>query len=201
MYQQVLKFQPETIYHIYNHGNAGDNIFKNEDNYLYFLEKYKFHFSPVADTIAYCLLPNHFHFAIKIKSETEIRLFGELNSCKNCSEIISCQASNWLNAYAKGFNKENNRVGSLFRESLKRKIVSNNNYLLNLVNYIHHNAVSHGFATQNNEWKFSSFNAYFSNRKSNIAKEILHNFMSNNPEMHIATSAGFDNSFFLDLEY
>ncbi len=60
-------------YHIYNHANGFENIFNEERNYRFFLEKYQFYISPIADTLAYCLMPNHFHFLIKIKSEEELR--------------------------------------------------------------------------------------------------------------------------------
>ena len=49
-------------YHIYNRGNNRENIFKETRNYRYFLTLYAKHIEPVADTFAYCLLPNHFHW-------------------------------------------------------------------------------------------------------------------------------------------
>lgn len=36
--------------------------------------KYKIYIGPIADTYAFCLMPNHFHFLIKIKSEEELQL-------------------------------------------------------------------------------------------------------------------------------
>ncbi len=58
---------PSTTYHIYNHANGGDNLFREEENYHYFLRKWKQHIHPVADTLAYCLMPNHFHFMVTVK--------------------------------------------------------------------------------------------------------------------------------------
>ena len=58
----------ENYYHIYNRGNNKENIFVNDDNYLFFLDKWKLHLHPHTDTLAYCLMPNHFHFLIKVKS-------------------------------------------------------------------------------------------------------------------------------------
>jgi REP element-mobilizing transposase RayT len=62
----------DTYYHIYNRGNNRDNIFFQERNYYYFLELYNKFITPVADTFAYCLLRNHFHISVRIKSEAEI---------------------------------------------------------------------------------------------------------------------------------
>ena len=59
---------PDQFYHIYNRGNGGQWIFYKEKNYPYFLEKYKAYMLEYWDTYAYCLLPNHFHLMIKVKS-------------------------------------------------------------------------------------------------------------------------------------
>ena len=64
--------QPGVFYHIYNRGNNGEDLFREERNYLYFLKLYEKYITPIADTYAYCLLKNHFHFFVRIKSEDEI---------------------------------------------------------------------------------------------------------------------------------
>jgi putative transposase len=58
-------------YHIYNRGNNRENIFFEERNYRYFLRLYVKYAEPVADTYAYCLLRNHFHFLVRIKTVGE----------------------------------------------------------------------------------------------------------------------------------
>ena len=60
---------PDTYYHTFNHANGDDNLFKEERNYSFFLNKYYQHINPIADTVAWCLMPNHFHLLIKIKNE------------------------------------------------------------------------------------------------------------------------------------
>src|SRR5690554_7732864 len=62
----------EKYYHIYNHANGDENLFREQKNYEYFLEKYKQHINPIAETIAWCLMPNHFHLLVKMKTEEEI---------------------------------------------------------------------------------------------------------------------------------
>ena len=54
-------------YHIYNRGNNGETIFRDARNYPYFLKLYAEYVEPVAETYAYCLLPNHFHFLVRIR--------------------------------------------------------------------------------------------------------------------------------------
>jgi hypothetical protein len=62
----------DTCYHIYNRGNNRENIFIQERNTQHFLNLYSKYIDPVADTFAYCLLRNHFHLAVRVKSEEEI---------------------------------------------------------------------------------------------------------------------------------
>ena len=59
---------PNNVYHIFNHANGFENIFVSGENYRFFLEKYKNHISPIAETYAYCLMPNHFHFVLRIRN-------------------------------------------------------------------------------------------------------------------------------------
>lgn len=66
----------ETYYHIYNKGINVENIFKEHKNYQYFLSQFNYFISPIDDTYAYCLLPNHFHILIRTKNEIEIRLIN-----------------------------------------------------------------------------------------------------------------------------
>jgi hypothetical protein len=64
----------DTYYHIYNRGARlrRENIFFEERNYDLFMRLYEKHLAPVTDLLAYCLLRNHFHFGLMVKSEEEI---------------------------------------------------------------------------------------------------------------------------------
>ncbi|WP_423130326.1 transposase [Gaoshiqia sp. Z1-71] len=67
-----MKVEPLTYghyYHIYNRGNNSCNIFREADNYEHFLELYDKYISPVADTFAWVLMPNHFHLLVRIKED------------------------------------------------------------------------------------------------------------------------------------
>ena len=68
-------FQPNTYHHVYNHAIGHENLFRNEGNYEYFLNKYAEYLFPVCQTYAYCLMANHFHLLIKIRSEEELVAF------------------------------------------------------------------------------------------------------------------------------
>lgn len=44
-------FRASTVYHVYNHANGSDNLFREADNYRFFIEKCKKYISPIADTL------------------------------------------------------------------------------------------------------------------------------------------------------
>lgn len=79
--QIIEKLLPGKFYHIYNRGNNRENIFIERRNYTYFLEQWPKHVSLVAETYAYCLMKNHFHFLVRIHNEMEItKLIETLNT-------------------------------------------------------------------------------------------------------------------------
>ena len=69
-----MKFSPNNIYHIYNQGNDRQTIFFNRNDYLIFLNLYKRLLSPNLATIAWCLMPNHFHFMVYTDEKCSIKI-------------------------------------------------------------------------------------------------------------------------------
>jgi len=53
MKSNILPLQNENFYHIYTRGINGENIFKDTENYYYFLDKYAIFILPIADTYVY----------------------------------------------------------------------------------------------------------------------------------------------------
>lgn len=177
---------PGNYYHIYNHANSNEDLFLNDRNYDFFLQKFKKYITPVATIYTYCLMPNHFHFLLKIKESDIVDLkslemkkkFNLLRTFQSRDEFISVyvskQFSNLFSSYTQAFNKENSRRGSLFLKNFRRKKITDENYFIRLVNYIHNNAVLHGFVLKPEQWKFSSYNAIVSNKSTLIDKvEVL----------------------------
>ncbi len=63
-----IPLQYGQTYHVYNRGINRETIFVADHNYRHFLRLYAHHVAPIADTYAYCLLPNHFHFLVHINA-------------------------------------------------------------------------------------------------------------------------------------
>ncbi len=59
-----MNFNEKEIYHIYNRGNNSQLIFFEKENYNHFLRLVKKFLLPNCEILAWCLMPNHFHFLI-----------------------------------------------------------------------------------------------------------------------------------------
>lgn len=149
-----MLFTPENIYHVYNRGNNRQLIFFEERNYVYFLDKLKKHVSKYSDIICYCLMPNHFHFLIQVKSIVNDK---ELNN----------EIAVMLRSYTRAINIQENRTGSLFQQKTKAKNVRS--YANVYFNYIHQNPLRAGIADKIEDWKHSSFGEYLETKESNIS--------------------------------
>lgn len=114
----IESFEPERYYHIVNHAVGCENLFRNNENYRYFLEKYIKYTQTICDTYACCLMPNHFHFLVKIYSLENLSKHPKFKF--DIHKLIMQQFSNLLNAYAKAYNKKYNRKGALFMDFTKR---------------------------------------------------------------------------------
>ncbi|RZL50025.1 MAG: transposase, partial [Pedobacter sp.] len=136
------------------------DIFREGNNYIYFLKLAIKHILPVADVYSYCLLKNHFHFLVKIKPIENLQ--------------VEQNFSNFFNAYAKAFNKKYNRTGKLFEERFKRKKVNEDSYLTQLIYYIHSNPQKHKLLNDFRNYQYSSYRALASSKKTELKrKEVL----------------------------
>jgi len=180
MYQDIL--HPEGYFHIYNRANGRENLFTEDDNYLFFLQKYKRHIVPVADTLAYALMPNHFHFLVRIRDLKELR--STLSEFETLTELeqskkLSRQFSHLFNSYAQAFNKKYGRHGSLFQRPFKRNQISSETHLKRAILYVHRNPVHHGFTERMEDWPYTSYESLMSEKHTQLArKQVMKLFES-----------------------
>ena len=188
MPQKRKALESGKIYHVWTHANGDENLFRSDDDYGYFLEKYLYHLCPVVQTYAYCLMPNHLHLMIRVRKENEVLDYlrkkkgkPDLQGFDNLggfSKVIAQQFSNLFNAYAKAYNLRYDRMGSLFVPNFRRKQIDSDEYYLKLIIYIHSNPVHHGFVKHPAEWVYSSWHAYIRNmetrtQKSDVLKWLI----------------------------
>ena len=99
--------------------------------------------------LAYCLMGNHFHFAIRVGNIPLSRIMHRL-----------------LTAHAVAFNARNDRRGHLFQARYKSVLCLNDRYLITLIRYIHMNPVRAGLVSRPELWQWSSHRHYAERRSS-----------------------------------
>ena len=166
---------PGVYYHIYNRGNNRENLFLEKRNYPYFLSLYTKYIEPIADTYAYCLMRNHFHLLVRIKTEEEYQTSRVLETREVSlakKKFNPSQAfGNLFNAYAKAINKGYGRSGSLFEERFGRIPVTNDSYFTNLIFYIHYNPQKHGFVDDFHDWEWSSYETLIGTGETKLKRD------------------------------
>ena len=183
MPRPTLPLHPNRLYHIYAHANGDENLFRQMVNYHYFLQLYAQHVHPVVKTYAYCLLPNHVHFMVRVREVEVLKAFGlrkgktlqGAEALRGLSKLVSRQFSHLFNAYTQAYNRRFGRRGSLFEPNFRRKSVDHEAYADRLMVYIHMNAVHHRLVSSVDAWPHSSWHAYqweaMQKRKSALARE------------------------------
>ncbi len=166
MYIQPL--QEGQFFHIYNRGVNGENLFKKDRNYYYFLQQYIAYCSDVFETYAYALLKNHFHLLVHVKENADV---PKHNGQGMIRLTASKQLSHFFNSYAQSINNAYKRTGSLFESPFERKLIDDNSYMTSVIYYCHYNPQLHGFVNDFKEWKFSSYHSILKNDNTFLASE------------------------------
>jgi len=161
---------PNTSYHIFNHANGFEKVFREDENFRYFLDKYQLYIAPIAETYAYCLLPNHFHLVVRIRKREVIealilnnfskveRNFGKVGvPDEEIERYISKQFSNLFSSYTQSFNKMYKRMGSLFIKNFKRNPILDKEQFTNTIIYTHRNPIHHGYCRSYTDWRYTSY--------------------------------------------
>lgn len=129
----------ESYYHVYARGNSRQEIFLEDDDYLYFLNLFRRYLSDEEvknsagipyeklddrlEALCYCLMPNHFHLLLYQQEEgTMQRLMRGV-----------------MTGYSRYFNTKYKRSGSLFESRYKASLISDQKYLEHITRYIHLN--------------------------------------------------------------
>jgi putative transposase len=192
MKNNEIPLLPNKMYHIFNHANGSENLFIKSENFKYFLKRYAEYINPIAETFAYCLMPNHIHFMIKIADADRLQLAYQQKNKRKDSEndclplkqedlpkFVSREFGSLFSAYSQAFNKQQNRMGSLFMPNFKRKLIDSDSYYKSLIHYIHSNPVHHGFVKNAYEWEYSSLHSFISEKTTHLKREEALNWFGN----------------------
>lgn len=121
-------------------GVDGRDIFADDRDRSIFMENLTRVVRESGSTLlAYCLMGNHFHLAVKV-SDTP----------------LSALIQRLLTNYVAAFNLRHERTGHLFQARYKAIVCLNESYLARLIYYIEMNPVRAGFVAQPHDWPWSS---------------------------------------------
>ena len=185
-----MEIEPGKYYHFYNRSNNEELLSKSEENYEYFLKTYGAYFGKLFSTLAYCLMPTHFHFLIKIKEMSDTFKVSDISppnsdtlEVSDISIIIKKNIALFLSGYTKAINKRYKRHGSLFQPHSKAKEIGDEKYLLTLISYIHQNPVRSQLVAKAEEWKFSSYQDLIGIRNGTLPdREFVKQYFKTNRE-------------------
>ncbi len=192
----LAPFSEGNNYHIYNRTNNKEQLFKSDENRLYFLRQYAKYLSPFVDTFSWCLLPNHFHFLVRIKTEEEIKKYLQqvqrgdtfskgvtsnstlkpiekkyLQNEASLSELIELEWKRFFTSYSMAFNKQHSRTGNLFHRPFKRIQVNKESYFTQAIIYIHANPLKHKVVKNFASYQWSSYQSILSDKPTHLCKQ------------------------------
>ena len=140
------------LYHVMARGNNGQKIFLKRSDYEAFLEalkivrkRYPFYL------YAYILMSNHFHLLLEVREAPTARIMQSL-----------------LTGYVRRFNGVHRQRGHLFQGRYKAIVCDRESYLLELVRYIHLNAVRAKLVERPGDWAWSGHGEYLGREKSGL---------------------------------
>jgi putative transposase len=136
-------------YHVMNRGRRAEKIFTEKKDYELFLELLK-ESSELFNikVAAYCMMPNHYHLLLHTPDGNLSRCMRQING-----------------VYTQRFNRAHRYDGQLFRGRYKSILVEAENYLLELLRYIHKNPLQAGLCHNLGDYEWSSHKGYMSDAK------------------------------------
>jgi len=137
-------------YHVMNRGRRGEDVFIEEQDYQLFVKVLKESSELWNVKIsAFCLMSNHYHLLIQTPGANLSRCMRHING-----------------VFTQRFNRAHGIDGQIFRGRYKSILVGEENYLIEILRYIHFNPTKGGLVDDPAEYAWSSFNAYMSNDNS-----------------------------------
>lgn len=181
----LANFVENGIYHVYNRTNNKELLFKTDENRLFFLRQYAKYLEPYLDTFCWILLPNHFHFLVRIKNTEEIKNHLKTISSQILKPIerkyledgittellIELEWKRFFTSYSMAFNKQHQRTGNLFHRPFKRVQIVKETHFTQAIIYIHANAFKHKICKDFMEYNWSSWRSLISSNPTKLCRQ------------------------------
>lgn len=137
-------FAPGLLYHVIVRGNHREKIFWTARDYNSYLERLcTYRIKHKVEIYAYCLMANHAHLLLESTGPPVARFMQGVQQ-----------------SYTQYVNRKYEKVGHLFQGRYKAIVCEADEYLLELVRYIHLNPVRARIVPQPEEYEYSSHRIY-----------------------------------------
>lgn len=149
MARKPREYGSSGIYHVILRGNNKQNIFNDDNDRIFFLNKLKKYTGELGIVVyAYCLMNNHVHLLIG-------------NATRNMPLLVQKIA----NSYVFYFNRKYDRCGHLFQGRYKSEPVCDDSYFKVVYRYILHNCEKAGLDSFD-VYEWSSYKALIESEKN-----------------------------------
>ncbi|GBE05495.1 chromosomal replication initiation protein [bacterium BMS3Abin10] len=147
----------DAVYHVLSRGNERRRIYFSKTDYQKFLgyvaeakKKYGI------EIHSYALMKNHYHLVIETPDANLSKAMHHINS-----------------SYTTYINNRMKRNGHLFQGRYKAIVVSRDSYLAELSRYVHLNPVRAGMVKKPEEYPFSSYQTYVTDKNNELLTQDL----------------------------
>ncbi len=137
-------FAPGLLYHVIVRGNQRRKTFLSDADYQAYLDRLVRYRRKFGHTIhAYCLMPNHVHLLVESGHEPLAKFMQGIQQ-----------------SYSQYFNLRHRKTGHVFQGRYKAIVCQQDEYLLQLIRYIHLNPVRAGIVKAPEQFEYSGHQAY-----------------------------------------
>lgn len=135
---------PNSLYHVTARGNRGVAIYSDDADRVFFLQRLRRYALRYSSRVyAYCLMSNHFHLLVGVDDRTISKLMQGL-----------------LQSHAQYVNRRYRCKGHLFGDRFWSEVCDQDDYLLQIIRYIHLNPVRAGLVASPELYPWSSHRVY-----------------------------------------
>lgn len=186
MPRQPRKCSTTDYYHVMIRGINKEYLFKNNKHKEKFFDLIKKEEQEGLIKIgAWCIMDNHVHFVLK----------ASLKEMSKAIKIVCLK-------YAAYYNNASNRIGPVFGDRYKSENIEDDNYMLQVIRYIHNNPLKANIVKNTSDYKWSSFNHFI--KQSNFIlkeqKDFILRFFDNNISQFIEYHKQVDNNEYIEIK-
>ena len=135
---------PGALYHVTARGDRREAIFEDDQDRQGLLQVLGLALERFdATCLAYCLMPNHYHFVLETRRANLSRLMRQVNG-----------------VYTQRCNRRHDQVGHLFEGRFKAILVDRDAYFLEVCRYVDLNPVRAQLVKRPQDWHWSSYRAH-----------------------------------------